>query len=173
MKILHPTNILTALSLALALGAEPTALAQPVADPGWPRVFKGSGKELTVYQPQVDYWNGYTNIHFRCAIAVKGVTKKESFGVAEVDAVTVTDHDARIVALVPTQRDIRFPNASDSDLASLRRAVDELHPPGRAITLSLDRVIACLDTDNQPAPKEIEVSLEPPKIFYSRKPAVL
>jgi len=150
----------------------PLANAQ-TADPGWPRVFKQDKKQLTVYQPQVDYWNGYTNIHFRCAIAVKGVTKQEKFGVAEIDAVTVTDHSARIVALVPTQRELRFPNCSDSELAALRRTVDELKPPGQALTISLDRVLAYLDPAQQPIQPAIEVNLEPPTIFYSRRPAIL
>src|SRR5215475_4338469 len=87
-----------------------TAAAQSPADPGWPRVFKSSGKQLTVYQPQVDYWNGYTNTHFRCAIAVKGVLKQQKFGVAEVDAMTVVDQVDRVVAMVPTQRELRFPD---------------------------------------------------------------
>lgn len=150
----------------------PVANAQ-TADPGWPRVFKKDKKQLTVYQPQVDYWNGYTNLHFRCAIAVKGVTKQEKFGVAEIDAVTVTDHAARIVAVVPTQRDLRFPNCSDSELAALRRAVDELKPLGQALTISLDRVLAYLDPAQHPTQPPVEVNLEPPTIFYSRRPAIL
>jgi hypothetical protein len=150
----------------------PVANAQ-TADPGWPRVFKQDKIQLTVYQPQVDYWNGYTNIHFRCAIAVKGVTKQEKFGVAEVDAVTVTDHAARIVALVPTQRELRFPNCSDSELAALRRTVDELKPPGQALTISLDRVLAYLDPAQHPTQPPVEVNLDPPTIFYSRRPAIL
>ncbi len=142
-------------------------------DPGWPRVFKQDKKQLTVYQPQVDYWNGYTNLHFRCAIAVKGVLKQEKFGVAEIDAVTVTDHNARIVALVPIQRDLRFANVPDSEAAKLRQAVDQLHPPGRAITLSLDRVIAYLNPATQPVQQPVEVNLDPPKIFSSTTPAIL
>ena len=131
--------------LLLLPDATPSLSAQPPADPGWPRVFKKDKQQLTVYQPQVDYLNGYTNIHFRCAIAVKGVLKQEKFGVAEVDAVTVTDQAARIVAMVPTQRDVRFPNVSDAELATLRAAVDDAKPMGDATTLSLDRVIAYLN----------------------------
>jgi hypothetical protein len=161
----------------LALLLSTLALSRPLlaqsADPGWPRVFKQDKKQLTVYQPQVDYWNGNTNIHFRCAIAVKGVTKQEKFGVAEMDAVTVTDHAARIVALVPTQRDLRFPNCSDSELAALRRAVDELKPPGQAMTISLDRVLAYLDPAQHSTQPPVEVNLDPPTIFYSRRPAIL
>jgi len=48
----------------------------------------------------VDYWHGYTNLHFRCAIAVKGVLKEEKFGVPEMDALTLTDHPARVVAIM-------------------------------------------------------------------------
>jgi len=158
--------------LVSALVLSVTASAQP-ADPGWPRIFKKDGRQLTVYQPQVDYWNGYTNIHFRCAIAVKGVLKQEKFGVAEVDAVTVTDQAARIVAMVPTQREIRFPNCTDAELAALRQAVDELKPPGQATTLSLDRVLACLDPAQHVTQPPVELNLDPPKIFYSRQPAIL
>jgi antitoxin (DNA-binding transcriptional repressor) of toxin-antitoxin stability system len=113
-------------------------------------VFKKGKKQLTVYQPQVDYWNGYTNLHFRCAIAVKGVSKQEKFGVAEVDALTVTDHGARVVAIVPLKRELRFANVPERKLAKLRQAVEQLHPSGQAITLSLDRVIAYLDPATQP-----------------------
>jgi len=162
-----------AIGLGLVLVQAGLLATAQSADPGWPRVFKQDKKQLTVYQPQVDYWNGYTNIHFRCAIAVKGVTKQETFGVAEVDAVTVTDHAARIVALVPTQRELRFPNCSDSELAALRRAVDAVKPPGQALTVSLDRVLAYLDPARHATQPAIEVNLDPPTIFYSGQPAIL
>ena len=160
--------------LNLALAATPPVSVRPA--PSGPRLaarVQEGQKQLTVYQPQVDYWHGYTNIHFRCAIAVKGVTKQEKFGVAEIDAVTVTDQADRIVALVPTQRDIRFPNCSDAELAALRGAVDALRPPGQAMTISLDRVIAYLNPDQHPTQPPVAVNLDPPKIFYSRQPAIL
>ena len=80
MKTTRGRNLRTAGrvgGLALMLALFNSAQAQPSADPGWPRVFKKDKKQLTVYQPQVDYWYGYTNLHFRCAIAVKGVMKQE------------------------------------------------------------------------------------------------
>jgi len=161
--------IVSGLLLALAS----VAPAQDAADPGWPRVFTQGPLQLTIYQPQVDYWHGYTNLHFRCAIAVKGVLKQEKYGVAEIDAVTVTDQPNRIVALVPIQREIRFPNVSDAELAQLRAAVDQIKPSGEAVTISLDRVIACLTPDKQTAQPPVELNLNPPKIFYSSVPAVL
>jgi hypothetical protein len=161
--------------VALLVGSSDAAfpLRAQSADPGWPRVFQQGHNQLTVYQPQVDYWNGFTNMHFRCAIALKGVTKQEKFGVAEIDAITVVDQTARIVALVPTQREVRFPNCSDSELATLRRAADELRPPGQATTLSLDRVIAYLSPAEHATQHPVEVNLDPPAIFYSRQPAIL
>ena len=162
------------LALSLTVGSIRTfAAGAPPADPGWPRVFKQDGKQLTVYQPQVDYWHGFTNMHFRCAIAVKGVAKQEKFGVVEMDAVTVVDQSARIVALVPTQRDLRFPNTADPELAALRQTVDRIKPPHQAVTISLDRVLAYLDPAAHPVQPAVELNLDPPRIFYSPSPAIL
>lgn len=143
------------------------------ADPGWPRVFKQGGRQLTVHQPQVDFWHGYTNLHFRTAIAVRGVLPEERFGVAEVDALTVTDHAARVVAIVPLKRELRFGGVSDAELAQLRQAVEQLNPPGQATTLSLDRLLAYLDPETHPVQRTTDVSLDPPKIFGSTTPAIL
>ena len=150
------------------------SVATPPVDPGWPRVIQKNGKQLTIYQPQVDFWKDYANIHFRCAISVKaGASQKEKFGVAEVDAETVTDTATRTVALIPTKRELRFPNTSETETASLRGVVEELYPFGRAMTVSLDRVLAYLDPAQQPMQHAVELNLDPPKIFYSRKPAIL
>jgi hypothetical protein len=161
------------LSLILVLTTAPPLLAQSSADPGWPRIFKSGSKQLTVYQPQVDYWHGYTNLHFRCAIAVKGVSKQEKFGVAEVEALTVTDHAARVVAIVPLKRELRFANVPEPELTKLRQAVEQLHPSSQATTLSLDRVIAYLNPAEQPTQQPVAVNLDPPKIFSSTTPAIL
>jgi len=155
-----------------AVSAPLTASAQS-ADPGWPRVFKKDGKQLTIYQPQVDYWHGYTNLHFRCAIGVKGVLKNEKFGVAEIDALTITDQGARIVALVPLTRDLRFAGVAEPELTQLRQAVEQLKPMGEATTLSLDRVIAYLNPATQPVQHSVQLNLNPPKIFSSTTPAIL
>ncbi len=86
------------------------------ADPGWPRVFQKNGEQLTIYQPQVDFWNDYKELRFRCAIAVKtSASKQDKLGVAEIDAETVTDHAARAVAVMPKKRELRFPNTTDKE----------------------------------------------------------
>lgn len=156
-----------------------TTLAAPgpapaPGDPGWPRVLKKNGKELTIYQPQIDSWQDYKNIHARFAIAVKdGKSKKETFGVAEWDAETVVDQAARVVAILPKKRELRFPNTTEAEAAALRSAVEEIHPFGQATTVSLDRVLAYLDPAQQRQQAPVELNLDPPKIFFSRKPAIL
>lgn len=146
----------------------------PPADPGWPRVIEKNGKELTIYQPQIDSWQDYKNLHFRCALSVKtGKSAQEKFGVAEIEAETVTDQENRVVTLMPKKRDLRFPNTTEAEENVLRSVVEELHPPVAALTVSLDRILAYLDPAQQPQQQTVELNLEPPKIFSSRKPAIL
>jgi hypothetical protein len=164
--------------LMLLLMIPGAALAAPVAaspdDPGWPRVIKKDGKELVIYQPQIDSWQDYKNIHARFAIAIiETKTKKETFGVVEVDAETVVDQAARVVAVLPKKRELRFPNTTDAEAAALRKTVEELHPPQQALTVSLDRVLAYLDPAQQRQQPAVELNMNPPKIFFSRKPAIL
>lgn len=146
----------------------------PPGDPGWPRLIEGEGEALTIYQPQVDYWTDYKILHFRCAIAVKTAKNaKEKFGVAEVEAETVVDQENRVVALMPKTRLLRFPNTAAAEEKTLRQAVDQLYPQGQAMTVSLDRILAYLDPAKQPQQHAVDVNLDPPKIFFSTRPAIL
>lgn len=164
-------HLAATLTLLVAIAAN-AAMASD--GPGWPKVIRKDGKELTVYQPQVDFWQDYKLIHFRCAIAVKAASsKQEMYGVVENEARTVVDHDARTVALVPGTRELRFPNASDSVSAALRKMVDELYPPGKALILSLDRVLAYLDPEKQPQQSAVDLNDDAPPIFQGSKPAIL
>ena len=158
----------------LLLSAMSVTASAASDDQGWPRVFQKDGKELTVYQPQVDFWKDYKTLHARFAIAVKaGAKKEERYGVAETEAQTVVDQEARTVALIPKSRELRFPNTSDSEAAALRAVADELYPPGQALVVSLDRILACLDPKEQPQQQAVELNYDPPRIFFSDKPAIL
>ncbi len=174
MKTIYTQNLVAAaLTVALSAASLPLTAQTAPPDPGWPRVFKQDGKQLTVYQPQVDYWNGYTNLQFRCVIAVKGVSPEEQFGTLEEDAMTLVDRTARLVALVAVNRDVSFPNRPDDVVASLRQAVEQLAPSSKVTTVSLDRVVAYLDPATQPHQRPVQVNLDPPTIYYSPQPAVL
>jgi hypothetical protein len=168
------TLILGAMLAATVVWISPRSLAQTSsADPGWPRMFKKDNLQLTVYQPQVDTWKDYSQLHYRCAVSVKGVFKEERFGIAEIDATTVVDQAERVVAITPTKRELRFPDTPDAEQEILRQAVEKIHPFGRVITVSLDRVLAYVDPAQQPQQHAVEVNLDPPKIFHSSSPAIL
>lgn len=143
-------------------------------DPGWPRVIKKNGEELTIYQPQVDSWQQFKRLHARFALAIKeDNSKKETFGVAEIDAETVVDQAARLVTILPQNRTLRFPNTTEAQAAALQRTVAQLHPPRQSLTVSLDRLLAYLDPANQQLQPSVQLNLDPPKILYSNKPAIL
>jgi hypothetical protein len=162
--------------LALLIAVAPPASAQPsdTGDPGWPRVFVAGDKRLTVYQPQIDSWINYATIQFRCAIAVRdGAKAEERYGVVEVVAATSVDSANRQVMTHSAHRDIRFANIPDDEAARLRDTVNMLYPPRGTTAVSLDRVLAYLDMQQQKKQPAVEVNLQPPKIFYSSTPAIL
>lgn len=163
-----------AASLCLtSLGRAAEEPAPPIADPGWPREHVSENKKLIVYQPQIDEWKDHSTVHFRCAIEVEGVLKESTFGVAEIEARTLVDQTTRVVKLFTTKRTVRFAGVSGEDEKSLLKALNMLSPPERLITVSLDRVLTFLDADSAAIQKQVDVNLDPPKIFYSEKPAVL
>lgn len=144
------------------------------ADPGWPRLFEKDGRQVTVYQPQVDSWDKYTDIHILCAIALKPkAAEEEKFGIVDLTAKTVVDHDARVVMVMPTKREVRFPNIPDEEAAKLSKLVDDVWPSKDAVSVSLDRVLAYMKPDEQANQRAVEVSLDPPTIYYSAQPAIL
>jgi hypothetical protein len=150
------------------------AVAGKPSDPGWPRRFKGGGQEVVVYQPQVDSWDNYTKLHYRAAISLKaGSSKKEIFGVAEGDAETVVDPETRTVELKRTDYSLRFPGAKPEEAAAAEKTVRQIVPPSSSFVMSLERVLALVDPAKQSTQQPVEVSVDPPKILYSPKSAIL
>lgn len=171
-------RLLTLILLVLLLPCAPLPAASSppgdAADPGWPRLIEAGGKRLTIYQPQIDSWPDYQEIHFRCAIAVldRGA-KEERFGVLEVAARTTVDHSTREVVAQPLDRQVRFANLPAAEEQRLAKIVDELLPRRQTTIVSLDRVLAYLEPGQQPVQPPVEVNLQPPKIFASSRPAIL
>jgi hypothetical protein len=143
------------------------------ADPGWPREFSMENKKLYIYQPQVDEWKDHHTMYLRCAVEIEGVLAEPKFGVAEIEARTIVDQEARTVQLFPTKRDLRFAGVSEEEQKTLMQAFITIRPPQQNLTVSLDRVLASLDAETAGAQKQVDVSLAPPKIYYSNTQAVL
>ena len=144
------------------------------ADLGWPRTYHIAAGEVTLYQPQVDAWEDYSQLQTRLAVAVQLTGASQPvFGVVDLTARTATDLESRLVTLYrPVITDIRFPGVSADDEAKFAAAVRALPATSESVTISLDRVLAYVQL-NETQQKGVEVNLAPPPIFYSDRAALL
>ena len=167
------------LSIGLLPGAGGPALGQAAkapenADRGWPRVYKTTGAEVVLHQPQVDSWEGYRKLSARLAVSVRpwGAEKPE-YGVIELEARTETDLAKHVVTLYqPNVLAVRFPNAPPEKAAEYENLVRSIPPARTKAELSLERVQAYV-TLGEEQKKGIAVNLDPPPVFYSDSEAIL
>jgi hypothetical protein len=147
--------------------------ASPVRDAGWPREYKNEKGRLVVYQPQIDSWENYRKLKARAAVALTPSGEaKPVYGVLYVRAETQADVDHRTVLIGKINiEEARFPSAAPNRTADLTALVRQLVPLA-PIAISTDRLIAGLERSKSAA-REVQVSLDPPAIFVSRKPAIL
>src|SRR5579885_1243620 len=169
-------RLLLCLGLAgLALmGTSPAARAEgeasQQADP-WPREIQITGGTLTVYQPQVESWDGGF-LRFRAAVSVKPSDGgQEVFGVIQGSAHTLVDRPARMVSLFDySLLKIDFPSLPDHGeryYADLGRLL-----PSATMRISLDRLQGFLAVEKLTA-QTVAVKNDPPQIIVSYRPAVL
>lgn len=159
-------------------GGEPRvdrSSAQQWKDQGWPRRFESGSNELRVHQPQVDEWPDFDRIKFRAAISVgpKFMESEATYGILVMSAATRVAFEERVVELSDRRiESIEFPGVPEDEAAALRRIVEEAAPPQRTMTVSLERIIAQLNTDNTHL-RTTSVNLDPPTIYSSESPAVM
>jgi hypothetical protein len=153
--------------LGLAYGQ--TSGATPT-DP-WPRVRHADNATITVYQPQVDSWDGGF-IKLRAAVSVKpDGGGNEVFGIVRVSAHTLVDKSTRMVTLFNISLlQIDFPTLPDHGQAYFA-ALGQFLPAGTQ-QISLDRLQAFLSVEKV-TPRTVDVKNDPPRIIVSYKPAVL
>jgi hypothetical protein len=141
-------------------------------DPGWPRQKANSAGKLVYYEPQFAKWDHYRNLTFSMAFSLTPAGSKAVVGVADIHALTIADVDARTVLisdLVIT--DTHFPSLDPNAAASMGQLVKTFLPPGSAVTIALDRLVATVE---KPASSPtVQVRNDPPQIFISNRPAIL
>ena len=154
-------------------GGTPPSASAPT-DIGWPRQVKGGGATITVYQPQVDSWDGNV-LKERAAVSVATqASPTPTFGVIWFTARTDVDKQSRVVTLHDIEiTRASFPTAadqSDAYLQTLRGAV-----PQGVVTIALDRLEANLQVTRatQATAGGVQVKNAPPRILVSEKPAIL
>jgi hypothetical protein len=167
--------VMTALGSALPAAAQQQGGgSQAPTDIGWPRQIQSDGNTITVYQPQVESWDGNV-LKERAAVSVStAASPTPTFGVIWFTARTDVDKTTRMVTLhdIDLTR-ASFPTAKDQEstyLTALRNAV-----PQGASTIALDRLEANLQVTQatQGTSRGVAVKNAPPKILVSDKPAIL
>src|SRR5262245_61313307 len=161
---------------------QPTALAQsggdqPAAaavtpDP-WPKTIEQGGATYTLYQPQLDSWDGHT-IAAHAAVSVRPAGAKEpDFGVLEITAQTYVAKQFRTVdftELAVTKA--TFPATPDK-AAGYQQSFQTIIASGPS-TMALDRLQALLAIEGaQQRARAVPVQNEPPQFVFSPQTAVL
>lgn len=142
-------------------------------DPGWPRELTNHSAKLIYYQPQVDEWKNYKELDGRMAVSLTPADGKEAVGVVYFHLRTTANVDAHTVLLNNMQiTKTYFPSQDPATVARLDQLVKTFLSPDRSITISLDRLVASVNKQ-QEKPPEVPVKNDPPKIFISQAPATL
>ncbi|MBK5355832.1 hypothetical protein JFU37_25450 [Pseudomonas sp. TH41] len=64
-------------------GTHPTAPTKQLSpSPSWPQVLTSGHTKLTIYQPQLDSWDGYT-LQGRAAVEATGTDSKSTYGIVQ------------------------------------------------------------------------------------------
>ncbi len=156
--------------------APSTAKSQPAtaasqADKGWPRSFSSGGDKFTMYQPQIEKWDG-NRLYLYSAVEVTSAEKTSAnYGVVWFNARAEVDKINRTVLLDQVElTKVNFPADAGKNDELSKLLAPKL--PSATKTISLDRVIADLEAADQAA-QAVEVKNDPPTIIFSSKEAVL
>jgi hypothetical protein len=152
---------------------QPAAAAEADKDGGWPKMLSKGDTQILVYQPQLTKWDNYEEITLTMAVAVSGKDYKDAeYGVLEATAKTDVDTETRMVLMTDFRYALRFPYAAESKVARLEQTVRDSIPEQNGLNASLDRILAYGEDATQ-VQGSVDVSLDPPPIYYSDKPAIL
>ncbi|HEY6341014.1 MAG TPA: hypothetical protein VIY49_05945 [Bryobacteraceae bacterium] len=174
----HVSLLTRTMAIVLLCGRLSPAQAPSSTEPApprlaWPAIIHAGGMQLVVYKPQVDSWKK-DKLEARSAVSASlpGV-KQDVLGVVAYSARTDVDKATRTVALSDVKIDsVDFPSMG-SGQEMLKKAVSAslIQWPR---TVSLDHLLASLSIGSAEMEAESAVlNNDPPKIFYSSRPAVL
>jgi hypothetical protein len=173
VSFLTRTMAILFLSSCLAPAQAPSSTEPPAPRLAWPAIINANGMQVVVYKPQVDSWKK-DKLEARSAVSASlpGV-KQDVLGVVAYSARTDVDKATRTVALSDVKIDsMDFPSIG-SGQEMLKKAVSAtlIQWPR---TVSLDHLLASLSIGGAEMETESAVlKNDPPKIFYSSRPAVL
>jgi len=142
-----------------------------VPESSWPRTFTSGADTFTIYQPQVDKWDENLISLYGVVELKAGKESATKYGVVWFQARTEVDKVNRLVTLDHAKvTKVKFPAAPDKEPGLT--ALLEKKLPGATRTISLDRVQAALEADNE-AVKGVDVKNDAPKVIIASKPSLL
>ena len=169
--------------LALVLVAPPRLVAQAADSPtpapdvdydgGYPREIQTSAGVVTIYQPQLDSWDGVT-LKARAALSVREAgAESPLFGAGWFEARTAVDKVDRLVTLDDYRLlKLVFPSAPDK-VARYETVVRKEVLP-KANEIALDRLAAMLEmAEADSGTQGLPLDNEPPQIVFATKPTIL
>ena len=175
----HRLLVNVVLAFAVAFGLQPVARAQgasagEIPVDSWPHTVMAGADKLTVYEPQVESWQGNV-LRARAAVGVETpALPKPTYGVVYYSARTEVDKAAGMVTL----NDFRVTRAqfpaqqlqTQSFIATLNQAASSRQP----MTIALERLQADLAVTQAISPtRVVPVNNGPPRIIVSYTPALL
>jgi hypothetical protein len=158
---------LLAVHFAAALAA-----AQGADDLTWPRSATAGADTLTIYQPQIEQWNG-AEIAGQAAVSIQTGEAPPLYGVARLSATAEMDKAARVMTI----RDIRlarvaFATAPEKDAAYLD-GFRKLLPAG-AKTVALDKLEGSFAlTETVKRQLALNRKSDAPAIIFTTVPTIL
>jgi uncharacterized protein (TIGR03000 family) len=158
------------------LGAVPPPAedAAPGLDAGWPRKISRDGNTITIYQPQIEKWEG-NRLQAQAAVSVETPASPQAvFGIIWVTARTDVDKEQRLVTLDDFRiTQASFPTAAEKGadyLAALRKAI----PDHAQTVVALDRLEANLAvSEAETRVRKQPIKNDVPRIIFSKEPALL
>ncbi len=157
--------------VAQTQGDAPPA-AEVTPDP-WPKTIEQGGAKYTIFQPQLDSWDGH-HYEAHAAVSVLAAGAKDPvFGVIEISAVT---HVRRILRTVEfrdiTVKKATFPSVP-AKASQYQKAFQAIVSKGPS-TMSLDRLQAALAIQGaEQKARAVPVKNEPPTFVFSQAAAIL
>jgi hypothetical protein len=162
-----------AAQVAPAPGIAPVPETAAPTDGDWPRVFVSGSTTNTIYQPQVDSWDG-TTLSARNAVAIQSPDHPQPvYGVIHVQATTLVNKTDRLVDL----ENVRIlsadfpaaPNQGQVYLAVLRQEF-----PKQFRSVALDRLETSLAVTRQQQKAGVQpLDNTPPQFIFATRPSIL
>lgn len=161
----------------------PSSRPGPPPDGAWPKNVSAGVWNITVYQPQVESWDG-SLIHCRVALSVAAADPRPAggqtapipkvyYGVAWITARTVVDRVSRSAVFQAMRLDkAEFPMLPEQESDFEHLIAERL--PNFPRVISLDRLEADVSLSRSEMKlRHIPLNNDPPKFVFSQEPAVL